>query len=174
MRLHLRIYIDARSCWRRLYLFRIDLAQAAGRIEAGAVDRIEPLHIISPQVFQRLLQPVFTCAAQVHAADEGVYCAARKHAVHMQQRIDHAGVGAAQDHAQPLRRIQHSGLIVVQWVWFAARCVQEKRAARVLEIGYPRNWTGHPETGAELHGCIDPVQPGFVAVSQDNLEWRPT
>lgn len=128
--------------------------QPRHRGKTGAMSKADPLHLQFSQPANGPLHPVFVRAQQVHAADHGVNPVRAGQRTDIVQRVDHAGMCAAQQDNQPSARLDKHRLIIDQRISRRAGRIKTERAACVFEIIPTWNRTGQTETIAHLHGTI--------------------
>lgn len=91
-----------------------------------------------------------TCVCEVHSADDGVDGAILSELSNVEQGVNNASVGAAEEDNDAFRGVEEKRLVIEKWIGFARVFIQEECAARVFKFGDSWNFSRSKDTGNDF------------------------
>lgn len=138
--------------------------------ETRTVNGHKALEIECPKRFHAPLQARRGGIHEVCPANHGMDRPPGEERFDIPQGVDDTGVGAAQNHNDPVGRVHKCGLIVGQIVRFAAQYVLEERTTGVLEVGKSGNRPRNEHALTQFHGPLS--RDDLRRITQSGVRFR--
>ena len=128
--------------------------------EAGAVCGGEALNTQATKGGDGFLHALGAGRVQVHAAQDGVNWPAASEIADVFERVDHAGVGAAQEHHKALRAVEAQGLVIQERIGPGTGGVEKEAAAGIFKCVLTGNLSGDEDAVHNFRGFGGPDYAG--------------